>query len=157
MAISQARWLASQRAELAWAQTQQVTSSNQLGDRVEEHLRDFHNYEALGPKGSDLGTVLELGAGPWTQSVFMIRRRDFRVKQLILLDPSALSYTRTMKSSIYRTGEVDIGKGGGVIRPTVINAGAEAIGGFMHGTIDTLVMINVLEHVLNAPVMLRAI
>jgi SAM-dependent methyltransferase len=156
MAISVARWLVAQRAEGAWAaNSAQKTAHSKLGDRVEEHMRDFGDYRSVAPDGANLGVTLELGAGPWTQSVWMLRARKYSVSKLVLLDPGAMHYSREVKSSLYRSGEVDIGAGG-VVRPVVINAGAEDID-FIRGTIDTLVMINVLEHVLNAPVILRAI
>ena len=63
MAISVPRWLVAQRAEGAWATSAaQKTTHSKLGDRVEEHMRDFGDYRAVGPDGANLGVTLELGA-----------------------------------------------------------------------------------------------
>ena len=111
-------------------------------------MHDFDNYRAVAPDGTNLGTLVEIGSGPWTQSLPMLRARGFSVDRYVLLDPSALLYAAKVPSTVYRSGEVDIGKGGKV-RPVVISAGAEGVDLLQLGSVDVLVCINVLEHVMN--------
>jgi SAM-dependent methyltransferase len=156
MAVSAPRWRQAQRAESAWAASQRARG---LGapkfDEAEEHMRDFEGYQALGPRGTNLGTVLEIGAGPWTQSVPILRARNFTAKKLILLEPNARRYAESVNASVYQKGVVDIGAGG-LLRPVIISSGVEEMA-VARGTVDTIVMVNILEHVRNAPAALRFI
>jgi len=153
-AVSHDRWRLAQQAEsAAWKEDNAATRSTQpVGDRVDEHIVDFASYEAVGPVGSNLGTFLEIGAGPWTQSKYMIELRQFHVDKYVLLEPNALNYARDTASTVYATGEVagQAFKG----KTVVLNAGAEHLD-LMRGVFDTVLLVNVLEHTQNAIRILR--
>jgi len=149
MAVSENRWRLAQQAEsMLWRQV----GVNSKGDRVAEHNRDFHEYREVAPDGANLGTLMEIGAGPWTQSLWMLRQRNFTLDQYIILDPSALLYASEVLTTVFRNGKMKVG--GRTYRPVIIQAPAEEMD-FIQGTIDVVMMVNVLEHVLNAPRILR--
>jgi ubiquinone/menaquinone biosynthesis C-methylase UbiE len=68
------------------------------------------------------------------------------------MEPGALHYMKSVKNCIYKSGDVPGYEG----RTMVINAGAENLDVFVE-QYDTLVMINVLEHVQNGIQILRNI
>jgi hypothetical protein len=39
-------------------------------------MTDFDQYKSVGAVGSSLGKFIEIGAGPWTQSLWMIKKRQ---------------------------------------------------------------------------------
>lgn len=142
------RWHFAQAAEHeAWVGSDTPAES---GDRVEEHLLDFAEYSDVGPIGTNLGLFVEVGAGPWTQSLWMMRKRNFTVDKYVLLEPGAFQYATGTASCIYKSGQLPGFDG----KTVVINAGGEHLD-LMHGSVDTLLIINVLEHVQNAISILR--
>jgi SAM-dependent methyltransferase len=147
--ISNNRWAAAQEAEGAlWSSH---TGNTDGGDRVEEHMIDFDRYRSVGQDGSNLGLFMEVGAGPWTQSLYMIRERKFRVERYVVLEPNAITYAHHTSGTPYRTGDVEeLGKG----KTVIINAGAEHLD-LMVDVVDTLMIVNVLEHVQNVITILR--
>jgi SAM-dependent methyltransferase len=136
--------------------TEQVYIVAQLtraaGDRIHEHMRDFNEYKSVGIDGSNLGYFLEVGAGPWTQSLAMMRKRSFTVEKYAVMEPGALAYAAHTPSTVYRSGQI-VGFDGKTI---VINAGGEHLDLFA-GVFDTIMMINVLEHVNNGIRILRGL
>jgi SAM-dependent methyltransferase len=148
-AVSVDRWLFAQHAEhSAWKASADTSPS--VGDRIDEHMRDFDNYSALGPPGRNLGALIEVGSGPWTQSLWMVQKRQYDVQQYILLEPGALSYMRDVKTCVYSSGHLP----GFAGKTIIINAGGEHLN-LLESTADTLVIVNVLEHVQNAISLLR--
>jgi hypothetical protein len=73
-AISFDRWKAAQYAEGATWALAGGAEGGISGDRVDDHMKDFNGYKSVGPAGTNLGTMIEVGAGPWTQSMWMMRR-----------------------------------------------------------------------------------
>ena len=120
------------------------------GDRTSEHVTDFDDYRPVGPDGANLGIFLEVGAGPWTQSWWMMQRRNFKVDKYVLLDPGVISYVSNMKTTVYRSGDL----GGYEGKTVVINAGGEHLDIF-YESFDTIMIVNVLQHVQNAVMLLR--
>lgn len=146
--VSLDRWHFAQAAEhAAWRESQMPAES---GDRVEEHMLDFDEYAAVGAAGTNLGLFVEVGAGPWTQSLWMMKRRNFTVDKYILLEPGALEYSKGTESCVYKTGQLPGFDG----KTVIINAGGEHLD-LLQGSVDTLLLINVLEHVQNAISILR--
>lgn len=140
-AVSRPRWEMAQKAEHSLWKV-----STETNDRTEEHMRDFNNYIPVAPTGTNLGVLLEIGCGPWSQSYPMLRKRNFTYDHYILLDPGVIEYS-SIKTSILNNKNI-------VPSPTFIKASGEEIS-FIENTIDTLMMINVLEHVENAIRLLR--
>lgn len=89
-----------------------------------------------------LGKVLEIGCGPWTQLGFMLdQRSDWIVDSITLWEPGADKYMKNVATCAYKDGKL---RG----RPVeVVSKGAEHINA--SAVYDTVVMINVLEHVQN--------
>ena len=147
--ISLDRWHASQEAELGvWSSGSFRNNDPETGDRVAEHMADFDGYAAVGERGANLGVFLEVGSGPWTQSLPMLKKREFTVDKFVILEPGALDYACNVKTCVYAGGhhvknfpQLD----GKVV---VISAGGEHLDLFPN-TFDTIMMVNVLEHVLN--------
>ena len=148
-AISLDRWHLAQEAELA---TWNANSNNNpdVGDRIDEHMKDFKEYVDVGADGANLGNFIEVGSGPWTQSLAMMKKRSFKVDKYVIMEPGAINYSANMKSTVYRHGQIDGFDG----KTVVINAGGEHLDVFQE-SFDTLMMINVLEHVNNGISMLR--
>ena len=149
--ISPSRWRKAQWAEgQLWTQNWNVNA--RTGDRVDDHMRDFNFYRDVGAPGTNLGNFIEVGAGPWTQSLWMIQQRKFQVENYVIMEPGASSYMNTVETCVYRDGEVRGFEG----RTLIINAGAERLDVFDQA-FDTLMMINVIEHVENGIRILRNI
>ena len=72
----------------------------------------------------------------------MIQQRKFQVENYVIMEPGASSYMNTVETCVYRDGEVRGFEG----RTLIINAGAERLDVFDQA-FDTLMMINVIEHV----------
>lgn len=121
-------------------------------DRSDEHIEGFRGYAAV-PAGS-LGRTIEIGCGPWTQLRALLKRRqDVHVgAHLTLVDPNVADYANF--SSVYHGGVFHAA--GRSVPAELIAAGGEAISGAKHaGMYDTLVMINVVEHVQDAVMLLQ--
>lgn len=146
--VSSSRWkLALETESSTWNGVDSTTN----GDRVSEHMIDFDQYKSVGRDGTNLGTFIEVGAGPWTQSLPMIHARKFVVDKYVLLEPNAINYAAMVRTSAYRHGAVE---GVDESKLVIINAGAEQLDLMPH-SFDTLMIINVLEHVQNAIKILR--
>jgi hypothetical protein len=50
-------------------------------------MTDFDNYQTAGAIGTNLGRFIEIGAGPWTQSLWMIQKRQFTLDQYVIMEP----------------------------------------------------------------------
>merc|ERR1711968_424551 len=74
----------------------------------------------------------------------MLRKRNFQVEQYVIMDPAANSYQRDVVTNVYKMGNVEGFEG----KTTVIASGAENLDVFVE-SFDTLMMVNVLEHVQN--------
>ena len=147
-AISYARWEMSQEAEKrTWIR---MSRGNPLFDRVDEHLTDFDEYRPVGEDGANLGKFLEVGAGPWTQSKWMMKQRGFKVDRYVLLDPGVITYVGNVESTVFKRGEMEGFEG----KTVVIQGGGEHLDIF-HESFDTVMMVNVLQHVVNAIMLLR--
>ena len=152
--VSIDRWHAAQEAELGvWSSGGMKSLDPKSGDRIAEHMHDFNHYKDVGEIGSDLGVFLEVGSGPWTQSLPMLREREFTVTKYVLLEPGALDYNCNVETCVYKGGRVKSSPelDGKVV---VISAGGEHLDLF-RSTFDTIMMVNVLEHVLNGVRILR--
>jgi SAM-dependent methyltransferase len=141
--VSRERWLRAQAGE-----QQNWAGLTGQGDRVQDHLLGFKKYEAV---PDALGDMLELGCGPWTQSKYMFEQRtSFQIRSLTLWDPSLLNYVVNVPSVAYKNGTL-----GG--QPVVlVNAGAENLSN-LRSAYDTIMIINVMEHVENAYAILESI
>lgn len=140
--VSLERWKRAQEAEAAlWA------GKLSKGDRQGDHLNGFARYQAV---PDQLGKVLEVGCGPWTQFAFLLDTRDsWTIDSITLWEPGAEAYISGVPTCAYRDGKL---RG----RPVkVVALGAEHIDGIE--AYDTIMMINVLEHVQNLYIILGKI
>jgi hypothetical protein len=113
--IPAGRWRVAQAAEARlWASnsTRRERDSGvphrsgrkQRGDRAWMHVKQFGSYASL-PRGS-LGLVAELGAGPWTQTHFLLEARpDVTATKVTLIDPGIDGYLRSGRA-IYAGGRL---------------------------------------------------
>ena len=134
-----------------------VTGSHGNSDRGSEHLEGFNNYDKL---QNLLGNVLEVGAGPWTQTRMILHSHpDYNVKTFSILEPSSDYYRREIPSCAYKDGRLfKFKRSQGYFNFSInfIKTGGE---GLLHHAkrYDTLVSMNVLEHVQNAYAFLEAL
>lgn len=158
-------WRTAQEAESAlWKSLGGLNAPN--NDRAEEHWRGFGDFACL-PPSVVLGKTIEVGAGPWTQIKGMLYKRpDAIVNELTIFEPGADKYMTDVASCSYRSGKLEqwgapgraVSVGGGDGRyhsfPVVVRAeGGELLHGSASSTqsgYDTLISINVLEHVQDA-------
>jgi len=144
--IPSKRWLAAQAAEAElWRRGGDKGSHAGVGDRAQSHVERFDRYRML-PR--DLGKVAEVGAGPWTQTYFALRARpDVRLSSLTVIDPGIPGYLAAGKST-YQNGSMATGAGHTPVH--LLPVGAEQVPKNYHGSFDTVVMINCVEHTFNA-------
>jgi len=133
--VSWPRWKFAQENEKAnWG-----TGSVETHDRANEHYDGFGSYKIL---PHHLGDVMEIGAGPFGQIKYIIENRNSTVSSITLWEPGILYYVKNTPHCTYKDGKL-LG-----LRTILVNAGAEDL--FIKEAYDTLIIINVLEHVENA-------
>lgn len=142
--VDRARWEEAQRFEEAcWC----YHGPDCTSDRHHEHEAIFDKYQML-PK--DLGDVLEVGCGPFTQLRTILTYKT--AKSITLQDPLIEQYRTRMRYCSYKDGTL--------LKVPVKPVTCMLEGIFMEispGAFDTVVCINVLEHVMNAGVCLENI
>mmetsp|Transcript_53396 Transcript_53396/g.127042 ORF Transcript_53396/g.127042 Transcript_53396/m.127042 type:complete len:348 (-) Transcript_53396:46-1089(-) len=127
-----------------------------VGDRLEDHYQGFRSYNCL-PRV--LGDVIEFGSGPWGQFRGVLAKSGMetvqRVTSYTIFEPGANDYIARVPSCAYKTGKLQAlpGTPG---HPAYYNFPTRVIsqrGEQGHGhakQYDTVVSINVIEHVQNA-------
>jgi len=134
-----------QRAESASLHESKTWADHRRkSDRQNEHLKNFGNFDQLllNYKRSDLGDVLELGCGPFTNSLMILNATGLSVKSVTLVDPLLREYLSTNLNCAYRSGSL------GSHKTTLISARAEAFE--PPKKYDTVILVNIIEHVQNA-------
>ena len=111
-------------------------------DRDADHEEMFNNYAILA--GKDMGDLLEVGAGPYTQTKSVLAKTRGTVKTLTLAEPQLISYYTTVSTCTYKSGYL---QGFEAIPIQFVQAGGEQLR--WRDSYDTVIMINVLEHVLD--------
>ncbi|UJR13233.1 hypothetical protein I4U23_000255 [Adineta vaga] len=119
--------------------------NTQHHDRWHDHLAGFHNYEML---PNELGDMVEVGCGPFTQtlSILRLKNKQVNIKKLTLWDPNAKDYMKRVKHCSYKNGTL---RGFDFIPTTIVSAPSEEMNIYINA-FDTILIINVLEHVQNA-------
>jgi SAM-dependent methyltransferase len=132
--VDRARWEEAQKFESdGWLEYWRA----QTDDRSGEHWRLFDEYKAL---PLNLGKVGEFGCGPFTQLKF-ISSIGKSFDSAVLIDPLIKSYL-TLPNCPYKDGRLN------GIPVTLVGAQAEEYVG--EYTYNTVICINVLEHVQDA-------
>ena len=151
--ISLERWQRASWGEESWWDSK-GTNANAVDDHGDIMRQTFHDFKRV---PDDLGHVLEIGCGPFTQlrTILNVRGRAWRVSSVTLADP-ILVHESKMKNSAFSTGKFTDLKGTSY-PTTLLQVGAEAVGSFYTDTFDTVIMMNVLEHVTNAYDVLESI
>jgi len=142
--IPKRRWEAAQEAEAElWRKTTSKSEWNaETGDRAEMHVRQFNFYKSL-PTGN-LGKIIEIGSGQWTQTSFMLKERsDLIATDITLVDPGISGYVASGNAA-YKDGHLN------GVPVTLLSVGAEEIPSSHYGKYDVVVMINCIEHTFNA-------
>jgi len=135
MSVPVERWKLAQKNELGlWVGNPDDT------DRNSYHQYHFKNYEFL--PTNQLGNVLEMASGPYTQLKTILNVTGASVKSITLLEPQVLEYIQTVPGCSYKDGTLS----GHPV--TFIVGGAEAMP--MGEMFDTVIMINGIEHVQDA-------
>jgi len=96
-------WKMAQQAEnTLWAKAPRGTNN----DRYRDHFQGFANYHCL-TTNQNLGHVVEVGAGPWTQFRGLLHLRpDVQVESYTVLEPGADFYVQSVSSCAYKTGKL---------------------------------------------------
>lgn len=132
--VPEERWRAAQHFEKT---TWMDICPHAQSDRNEEHKANFNGYDTL---PNDLGHILEIGCGPFTQ-MRTICMAGHRAKSITLLDPLLDTYLKhpncTYKNTI----------------ATFLSMRAEELDDALR--FDTVICINVLEHVQDAAAVLN--
>lgn len=116
-----------------------------------EHIEGFEKYSIL--NGFYLGDVIEVGAGPWTQTRAILDsiKSENNVKSFTIHEPLAEFYKRNTPACAYKSGKlakID-GSGNYAFPVTILGERGETLTD-KHVQYDTLVAMNVIEHVQNA-------
>ncbi|CAF0945751.1 unnamed protein product [Adineta ricciae] len=125
--------------------TERSVWSTQSNDRWNDHLAGFDHYKTL---PNDLGEMIEMGCGPFTQTLSILRlpKKKVNITKLTLWDPNANDYIKRVKYCSYKNGSLI---GFSSIPTTIVSAPSEDMNIYLNA-FDTILMINVLEHVQNA-------
>jgi SAM-dependent methyltransferase len=145
-------WKASQKAEGdLWKNVGMWSRSSDANDRAIEHWKAFDGFKCLEPN-LKIGNVIEVGAGPWTQfKGIMHCRQDLAVSSFTVWEPSADRYIQEVSSCSYKSKTSLTrwdGSGSHPFDVKVISQGGEhLLTDDYKASYDTLVSINVIEHV----------
>lgn len=134
------RWQAAQQfEEKGWAEYWRHAED----DRNHEHQSLFDNYKVL---PNHLGHILEVGCGPFTQTATILK--DRKASLVTLLDPLLESY-RKLPNCTHKSGSLC------GLQTEFIPQMAESLNDVSR--YDTVICINVLEHVMDAHLVLNNI
>ena len=112
-------------------------------DRDAEHVEGFGGYKKV-PR--NLGKLIEIGAGPFSQTKTMLSTlKDFDLESITFAEPNIFRYKTEVPRCTYKTGRL---KGFEQYPLHLISKRVEELE-FVE-TMDTVVQINVVEHVTNA-------
>jgi hypothetical protein len=150
-------WRAAQFAEAnLWKQIgSQALPTTDANDRSIEHWSAFDNLNCL-ENNIRFGQTIEVGAGPWTQiKGFLHIRSDITIDKLTVWEPSAERYMKEVPTCSYKNSKLArYGNFKGVHDDfeVIINSkGGELLGNNSeYIQYDTLISINVIEHVQDA-------
>jgi SAM-dependent methyltransferase len=140
-------WRAAQQAEgNVWA------GSGMNGDRYHDHWAGYMDFLCQPRK---FGDVIEFGAGPWTQFrglLFKGNVPDSSVASYTILEPGANDYIARSPNCAYKTGRLQTLKDAKVFHafPMSVISEPGEVGKDKGKQYDTVVSINVIEHVHNA-------
>ena len=131
---------------------------NSQNDRSAEHFASFAHFASLSEghelKMPKLGRVIEVGAGPWTQMKGILHARPDLipgVASFTVWEPNAKRYMKAVSSCSYRSGDKLVrwdGQGTHTFPVIVQSDGGELLSNST--AYDTVISINVLEHVQDA-------
>jgi len=150
--VPKALWAVSQKAEASlWQSLGGDSRDTAANDRADEHWKAFDFLNCL-PQGALLGRAIEVGAGPWTQvKGFLHIRSDLILEHLTIWEPSAERYMKEVRSCSYQSGSSLVkadGSGQHAFPVSVVSTGGELLA--TGKQFDTVISINVLEHVQDA-------
>jgi len=128
--VDEQRWKQAQQYEADTWMKHHLSASS---DRHYEHAKLFNNYQAL---PDNLGDLLEIGCGPFTQTSMITQRHT--AKSITLLDPLLEQYKQHPHCLYNKLSPA----------PTLIAKRGEDLD--LVGQFDTIICINVLEHVQDA-------
>ncbi|CAG2216824.1 EXTL3 [Mytilus edulis] len=138
LSVSCERWHGAQSVEqITW--DKRITST----DRNEAHAKSFNYYKSL---PQHVGNVIEIGAGPFTQAQTIVQGKT--ATSITLIEPMAFHYMTNVKRCFYKNGSF------GSLPTTILSIPAEELSNVRK--FDTLIMINVIEHVYDAISILNA-
>jgi len=142
------RWLAAQSFEdSVWS------GAGHADDRNQQHSSMFGNYLSLKSYINKFGNYGEIGCGPFTQTTTIFSSLNIKkeVNSITLVDPLLRSYLKNVAHCTYKTGQF-LGFSGSKLN--LVSAGGEQIT-YMKNAFDTVTMMNVLEHVMDAYLVLQ--
>ena len=125
-------------------------------DDDNDHAKDAYDlFEAYRAVPDFLGHVLEIGCGPFTQLRTILGSPDhtYEVSSVTLVDPILIHESKHPKSS-YGSGQFEAH--GTLYHTKLHQVGAEDVGRMYHEHFDTVIMQNVLEHVVDAYAVLES-
>jgi SAM-dependent methyltransferase len=139
------------RQQLAFSCEIKFWEITSVPKRNRDQLLAFGRFLGL---PQDLGSVVEIGAGPYTKAKLILETRpDVRVKHVTLVDPLIQEYaTNTNIHSSYPKGILEVNNGVH-IPTTLIEARGEEL--LPVAQYDTAILVNTLEHCSNAVMVLN--
>lgn len=151
--VPHALWRRAQLDERGWAEA--VGKHGITDDRSAEHWEGFRGFVDV-PAVLGEGSLLEVGAGPWTQTKgLLFKRPDLKIQRFAIFEPSADWYEANVNTCSYKTGKLRTfnhtseGKYYHDFPMEIFGRSGESL--LQHeGRYDALVCTNVIEHVQNA-------
>lgn len=146
--VDHGRWQRAQRYELSeWVQR----GSHLRDDRNYFHKEVFDSYQVLNTLKTPR-SFIELGCGPFTNARVILEQFP-GIEDITLVDPLADQYMNLHRNCTYRESRLNVGEG---IRPVkVVSTSIEELE--VDRKYDIVVMVNVLEHCFDIPVILDKI
>ena len=130
--VSKSRWKKAQSFEANY-------HKGKTSDRQDTHSTWFQHYASIA--GLELGNLLEIGSGAFSQTIEVLNVAS--AKTVTLVDPLMTHYLTHVDGCNFKTGKL-LNRHPALI----VQAGGEDVD--FHQSFDTVVMMNVLEHCVNA-------
>ena len=126
--------------------------------RLDEFYEGFRGFQGI--NGTDLGRVVEFGAGGYTQTRNILERTTAELQSVLLVDPQIHDYQKIPASSYADGSTLTVaGREGRRYPVTLSNSTVEAFGQLVEheAAFDTVVMMNVLVYAKDALAFLRTL
>jgi SAM-dependent methyltransferase len=134
-----------ERQQQAFSCETKFWETTAIPKRNQDQLLVFEHFRSL---PSDLGDVLEIGAGPYTKVKLILESRHLSLSSVTLVDPLMEEYRSNPRiQTRYGSGSLEVNGYDSIPTKLMSKVGEDAV---VPSSYDTVILVNTLEHCFNA-------